>query len=267
MIFGLFKNKKKELAKQIYGAFRPKIDVSKKIGKWKDNLSYGDAFINDDYLLGFFNMYANIVSRKFGFAGKDSGEIIQDIYEIMDPSFSDIVKLRRLFDRYHLLSTSKTKDFILGSDHAAMFFLVLVNDKESLKVLLGDNFEAVTKQMREIIYKQNKLADGIVTQAQRGNSKEFADNLINKSQGKGKIGLEKEFDGIISDLGGVDSNGADVVRYHVINGMLQKAQTIVDKAGKNAFSDTIDPKILRNEIRQLQQNPYLMKFFDEKQII
>jgi len=142
----------------------------------------------------------------------------------------------------------------------------LVNDKESLKVLLGDNFEAVTKQMREIIYKQNKLADGIVTQAQRGNSKEFADNLINKSQGKGKIGLEKEFDEIISDLGGVDSNGADVVRYHVINGMLQKAQTIVDKAGKNAFSDTIDPKILRNEIRQLQQNPYLMKFFDEKQI-
>jgi len=142
----------------------------------------------------------------------------------------------------------------------------LTTDKNSLKVMLGDNYEAVVKQMKEIIYKQNKLADGIVTQGTRGNSKEFAEKLINESQQTGSIGLGNKFDEYITDLGGVDSNAADVVRYHIINGMLQRSQKIVEKAGKDAFSDTLDPRALRNEIRALQQNEYLMKFFDEKQI-
>ena len=142
----------------------------------------------------------------------------------------------------------------------------LTKDKESLKVLLGDNYEAVAKQMKEIIYKENKLVDGIVAQATRGNSKEFAEKLIKESQQKGSIGLGNKFDEYIKDLGGLDSNAADVVRYHIISGMLQRSQEIVEKAGKNAFSDTLNPRTLRNEIRALQQNEYLMKFFDEKQI-
>ena len=142
----------------------------------------------------------------------------------------------------------------------------LTKDKESLKVLLGDNYEAVAKQMKEIIYKENKLVDGIVAQATRGNSKEFAEKLIKESQQKGSIGLGNKFDEYIKDLGGLDSNAADVVRYHIISGMLQRSQEIVEKAGKKAFSDTLDPRALRNEIRALQQNEYLMKFFDEKQI-
>ena len=44
--------------------------------------------------------------------------------------------------------------------------------------------------MKEIIYKENKLVDGIVAQATRGNSKEFAEKLIKESQQKGSIGLE-----------------------------------------------------------------------------
>ena len=142
----------------------------------------------------------------------------------------------------------------------------LTKDKESLKVLLGDNYEAVAKQMKEIIYKENKLVDGIVAQATRGNSKEFAEKLIKESQQKGSIGLGNKFDEYIKDLGGLDSNAADVVRYHIISGMLQRSQEIVEKAGKKAFSDTLNPRTLRNEIRALQQNEYLMKFFDEKQI-
>ena len=142
----------------------------------------------------------------------------------------------------------------------------LTKDKESLKVLLGDNYEAVAKQMKEIIYKENKLVDGIVAQATRGNSKEFAEKLIKESKQKGDIGLGKKFDEYIKDLGGLDSNAADVVRYHIISGMLQRSQEIVEKAGKKAFSDTLNPRTLRNEIRALQQNEYLMKFFDEKQI-
>ena len=50
-MFGLFKDKKKELAKEIYGVFKPKIDLVKITGKWESNLSIGDVLIGDDYFV------------------------------------------------------------------------------------------------------------------------------------------------------------------------------------------------------------------------
>ena len=44
--------------------------------------------------------------------------------------------------------------------------------------------------------------------------------------------------------------------------MLDDAKTIVE-TGKKMFSETIDPVKLRASIRDLQANPYLMKFFDD----
>ena len=41
-MFGLFKDKKKELTKDIFGVFKPKIQVATKLGKWKTGLSFGD---------------------------------------------------------------------------------------------------------------------------------------------------------------------------------------------------------------------------------
>ena len=140
----------------------------------------------------------------------------------------------------------------------------LANDPKSLEILLGPQFKSKAAKMKEIIYRQNKASDGIVAETIKGgNAKEFAQTLIDKSKGKVYQGLGKDFDEIITDLGGVNSNAANTVRYHVINGILDRARTIVDKAGKKSFSDTMDPKILRNEIRKLQANDYLMKFFDD----
>ena len=59
-MFGLFKDKKKELAKEIYGVFKPKIEFVKVTGKWESNLSIGDVLIGDDYLLGFLVLEVSI---------------------------------------------------------------------------------------------------------------------------------------------------------------------------------------------------------------
>jgi len=132
-MFGLFKNKKKELAKEVYGVFRPKILLCKKLGKWKSNLSFGDVFIDDDYLLGFFNTYLSIVCVKFGYSGKESGLIMQDVYGLVDETYGDDVKLQQLLDRYLAAKSNETEEFKLGADHAAMFFLVFANDQGAHK--------------------------------------------------------------------------------------------------------------------------------------
>lgn len=100
------------------------------------------------------------------------------------------------------------------------------------------------------------MSNGIVADTIKGgDSKEFAQTLIDKSKQKIYQGMGKDFDEIIDDLGGVDSNAINTVRYHIINSMIDTSRTVAKD-----FSNTMDPKILRNEIRKLQANPYLMKF-------
>tara|TARA_B100000586_G_C19879589_1_gene330300 strand:+ start:27 stop:635 length:609 start_codon:yes stop_codon:yes gene_type:complete len=127
MIFGLFKNKKKELAKQIYGVFKPRIDLVKKRGKWKKDLSFGEAFIEDDYLVGFFNQYMNMIAIPSGVKGADQGRLAESIFILMDPIFKDISKLEKLFDRYHSLSQEGNKEFTLATNEAFMFYNVMTD--------------------------------------------------------------------------------------------------------------------------------------------
>ena len=138
----------------------------------------------------------------------------------------------------------------------------LINDPKSLEILLGPQFKAQSKVLKNIIYKQNKISDGIVAETIKGgNAKEFAQTLIDKSKQKIYQGMGKDFDEIIEDLGGLDSNAINTVRYHIINSMVDTSRTVAKD-----FSNTMDTKILRNEIRKLQANPNLMKFFDETMI-
>jgi len=132
-MFGLFKNKKKELAKEIFGAFKPKIQVATKLGKWKSNLSFGDAFISDDYLLGFFNTYIVFTAREYGYTGQDGGLIMLDVYEYLDKTYSEIEKQKLLFETFKKAKASGSKDFMLGEDNALMFFLVVTNNNDTHK--------------------------------------------------------------------------------------------------------------------------------------
>lgn len=134
-MFGIFKNKdkKKEFAKEIFGVFKPKIHVAKKIGKWKKTSTFGDVFIDDDYLLGFSNAYFGIVSKKFGYSGQDVGLILMDVYKLLDGTYSDLDKFQKIIQNYQLAKSSGSKDLILGEDHALMFFLVFTSDNDAHK--------------------------------------------------------------------------------------------------------------------------------------
>ena len=126
-MFGLFKNKKKEFAKSLYGIFKPRIDLAKSKGNWKDHLSFGDAFINDDYLIAFFNMYINTQMKANGIEGIEQGKMAVMIYELMDPTYKDFIKIQRLMDRYHLLSQEGNKVFKKGTNDAFMMYNVLTD--------------------------------------------------------------------------------------------------------------------------------------------
>ena len=132
-MFGLFKDKKKEFAKEIFGVFKPKIHVAKKIGKWKKTSTFGDVFIDDDYLLGFSNAYFGIVSKKFGYSGQDVGLILMDVYKLLDGTYSDLDKFQKIIQNYQSAKSSGSKDLILGEDHALMFFLVFTSDNDAHK--------------------------------------------------------------------------------------------------------------------------------------
>ena len=128
-MFGFFKNKKKELAKQIYGVFKPRIHAAQKLGTWKDYLSFGDAFINDDYLFAFFNMYINTQMKANGIEGVEQGKMAVSIYEMMDSTYKDFKKIQWLMDRYHLLSNEGNKVFVKGTNDAFMMYNVLTDHR------------------------------------------------------------------------------------------------------------------------------------------
>ena len=132
-MFGLFKNKKKELAKEIFGAFKPKIQVATKLGKWESNLSFGDTFISDDYLLSFLNTYIAFTCREHGYTGQDAGLIMLDVYELLDKTYGDSEKQQKYLQASQMAKINGSKNCILGQDNALMFFLVVTNNNDTHK--------------------------------------------------------------------------------------------------------------------------------------
>ena len=119
--------------------------------------------------------------------------------------------------------------------------------------------------MREIIDYTKRMQSGVTAELQLGTNREFAASIIAKAgkEGEEMVGLDRQFNVILEDLGGIDGPGAEMLRNQIINKMLKKSHTQIKK-GKEMFGDTIVPKVLKEEIRKLQANPYLMKFFSKE---
>ena len=135
-------------------------------------------------------------------------------------------------------------------------------DMDGLKILLGDNWSSKVDDMKNIIGLQNKLSGGIISQSIKGTEREITDMIVKASKETGIPGHGKYFDDIISDYGGFNSNSVEMIRFHIIKDMLDQAKMTVAE-GKKMFTETLDPKILKAQIKELQKNPYLMKFFDD----
>ena len=143
----------------------------------------------------------------------------------------------------------------------------VTDDPDGLKLLLGDNWKKQVKTMREIIDYNKRIQSGVTSQLQLGTNAEFAASIIAKANQKGEkmLGLDREFNVILQDLGGIDGPGAEMLRNQIINRILKKSHAQIKK-GKEMFGDTIIPKTLKKEINDLQANPYLMKFFNKEHI-
>ena len=141
----------------------------------------------------------------------------------------------------------------------------VTDDPDGLKLLLGDGWKKQVKTMREIIDYNKRIQSGVTTELQLGTNTEFAESIIKKSKQKGKVGLDREFNVILEDLGGIDGPGAEMLRNQIINRMLKLSHAQIKK-GKEMFGDTIIPKMLKKEINDLQANPYLIKFFNKEHI-
>ena len=68
-------------------------------------------------------------------------------------------------------------------------------------------------------------------------------------------------DQLILDLGGLDSNALGVIRYEIINDVLNASRKPNPRQGKEFLSETLDPKILTGKIRDILANQNLIKVF------
>ena len=141
----------------------------------------------------------------------------------------------------------------------------ITDDPDGLRLMLGDNWKTKVSKMRNIIDLTKRVQSGVTAQLQLGTNREFAESIIKQSQQEGVPGLDREFNIILQDLGGVEGAGAEMLRMHIIKKMLDKSMREVTK-GKEMGQMTLNPGVLKEEIRQLQANSYLMKFFDPEQI-
>jgi hypothetical protein len=128
MIFNFFKNKDKEYAEQTYSMFAPPIKFAKEYGDWKkSSKTFGELFIDDKYLLGFFNIFISFTGKKvFNITSpKQSGLLMMECYKKMDGTFVLDEKVQLMTDIYQSLIGASNKDFEQAINDASLVFHVL----------------------------------------------------------------------------------------------------------------------------------------------
>ena len=170
-------------------------------------------------------------------------------------------------ETFNILKNGWFSSVVKGSPDESIKLLddFLVNDPNSLKILLGEGYVSRVAQMKEIINKTEQLNNGIRIQAAKGNQYELFKTLENLSK-ETTLGTEKKVVTFINDLGGINSKAADGLRYEIIKDILQKSTKTNEKISKKQFTEVIDTRELKKEIRNLQSNENLMKIFDPIQV-
>lgn len=171
MIFGLFKDNNKKVAEAVYGNFRAPINVAKKLGKWDKHSTFGETFVYDDYLLGFFNLYIQDFAKIAGLkTTQDRGRMMHFCFKLLDERYSKLDELNGMINRYTMKCENPTKDFKLATNHAAMVISILMDDqaqrsfskdpifKEATKYFSSGKFNKDIEFARELMPKEDNPA-------------------------------------------------------------------------------------------------------------
>jgi len=185
---------------------------------------------------------------------------LTQIKNVLTEGASSPTEQKAANETFNVLKKAWFNSVIKSDDGLKLLDKFVANDQASLKLLLGDGYMPKVDQMKSIISKQNQLVEGIVSQALKGNQKELYQNVL-KLSNETNFGSAKEMDQLILDLGGLDSNALGVIRYEIINDILNASRKPNPRQGKEFLSETLDPNILTGKIRDILANDNLIKVF------
>ena len=122
-----FKNKD-SIAVNIWSQIGVPINLARQIGTHTD---FTNEFLDDEYLLGYFNGYQNFMIEHFFNVKKpgDKGLIMSKIMFLLDPKFGDAKGLMGYSDT--LKSYMGKKDLELGSEDAFMTVAIMLNNPKA----------------------------------------------------------------------------------------------------------------------------------------
>ena len=217
-----------------------------------------DAFVKGNDLDGFVQNYIKPGNTNNILAIKEMLRLPDDA------SQADKNASKKLFDTMKNFWIANTVKSDTGAQKLQDF---LINDPDSLKVLLGPNYEQKALELQDIIKAQNKVEQGIAGQMinNKGTPKEFMSNIIEDAS-KGKYGTSNSMDELIVDLGGFDGPVVNDIRNNILKDLFDKSLMVNTKTGKKQFQETLDLKKFDDNLVKLRKDTNLMKFFNEEQI-
>ena len=120
-----FKNKD-SIAVNIWSQIGIPINLARQIGTHTD---FTSEFLDDVYLLGYFNGYLNFMIKHFFNVKNDKGLIMSKVIFLLDPKFGDTKGLMGYSDI--LKSHMGKKDSKLATDDAFMTVAIMLNDPKA----------------------------------------------------------------------------------------------------------------------------------------
>ena len=181
-----------------------------------------------------------------------------------DASQADKKVSEKFFDvlkNYWLVSVSKSDDGAKTLDN------FMLNDQDSLKILMGSNYKQKVNELQKLMELNNKVETGIVNEAlsTKATAKEFTDKIIANAK-KGDFGDSKNTLELIEDLGGFDSKLVNDIRNNIMKDLFQKSFKIDETVGTKQLQEVLDSKKFADNIMALRKDENLVKFFNGDQL-
>jgi DNA polymerase/3'-5' exonuclease PolX len=144
----------------------------------------------------------------------------------------------------------------------------MLKDQDSLKILMGPNYETKVNELQKLMELNNVVENGLINKAisTKATANEFTNKII-KDASKGDFGTAKSIDELIVELGGFDGKIVNDVRNNIMKDLFQKSLKIEERSGsKELIKEVLDVKSFADNVQALRKNPNLLKFFNNDQI-
>jgi DNA polymerase/3'-5' exonuclease PolX len=144
----------------------------------------------------------------------------------------------------------------------------MLKDQDSLKILMGPNYETKVNELQKLMELNNVVENGLINKAisTKATANEFTNKII-KDASKGDFGTAKSIDELIVELGGFDGKIVNDVRNNIMKDLFQKSLKIEERSGsKELIKEVLDVKAFADNVQALRKNPNLLKFFNNDQI-